>query len=114
MLSKDLIKSLLVFRKNREWEQFHTARNLAASISIEAGELLELFQWARDGEIDGIVQARRADIEREIADLAILISYFCNDLQIDLEACVGSKLIENEQKYPVDKSKGRATKYDLL
>lgn len=112
MLPKDLMTSLLDFRRNREWEQFHTARNLAASISIEANELLEVFQWVGDDDIEDVVRARRADIEREVADVAILLSYLCNDLEIDLEKCVRDKLIENEQKYPVDRSKGRATKYD--
>lgn len=114
MLSKDVLAALLAFRSNREWEKFHTAKNLAASISIEASELLEIFQWCSDAEINAVSHSMRADIEREVADVVILLSYFCNDLQIDLERCVREKLAENDRKYPVDKAKGRATKYDQL
>lgn len=104
---------LLAFRAAREWEQFHSPRNLAVAISVEAGELLEHFQWLRSDERAREHTSHDA-LAMEVADIAILLSYFCHDLGIDVEAAIEGKLALNEQRYPVQKSRGNATKYDKL
>lgn len=112
LATDELIRILLAFRRERDWEQFHTPRNLAASVAIEASELLECFQWARDTEISEIVDRDRELIEDELADLAILMTYLCVDMQVDLDAAIRRKLKKNAEKYPVHLSRGSARKYD--
>lgn len=114
MLSSELTDLLLQFRRERDWEKFHTPKNLSAALVVEAGELLEIFQWVREEEEKLITAARRKDIEREIADITILLTYLCHDLDVSLSDCVRSKLVENAEKYPADKAFGVATKYNLL
>ena len=112
MLPKELLNELLMFRRERDWEQFHSSKNLSASICIEAAELLEHFQWAKDSELEDILLNNREAIESEIADIAILLAYLCNDLDISLVDAVRRKITINNKKYPVDKAKGVSTKYD--
>lgn len=112
MISDALRLRLLEFRRDRDWEQFHSPKNLAAAISVEAAELLEHYQWAADSEVVQVTAERRADIADEIADIAILLTYLANDLSFDLETIVESKLKRNAEKYPVAKSKGKSLKYD--
>lgn len=114
MISKALTEQLLAFRAERDWEQFHNLRTLSTSIVLEAAELAEFTQWAKDDELAGIVGARRQEIEHEVADLAILLSYLANDLGINLESAVTRKLEVNARRYPVEKAKGSARKYDKL
>ncbi|MBK8583430.1 MAG: nucleotide pyrophosphohydrolase [Flavobacteriales bacterium] len=114
MLSDQLLQDLLAFRKERDWEQFHNLRTLSTSIALEAAELMEHTQWATDAELPAIAAERREAIVEEIADIAILLSYLTHDLDVDLEAAVHGKLLKNAQKYPVEKAKGVATKYDML
>lgn len=107
MLNQDLLTSLLEFRNKRNWEQFHKPKDLAISLSVEAGELLELFQWKTDEEVSGLIHSDYKErIEDEVADLAILLSYLCHDLGLDLNSAVRSKLEKNEAKYPVHKAYG--------
>lgn len=112
MISRPLLEKLLAFRVERDWEQFHNLRTLSTSIALEAAELAEFTQWARDAEIVEIARERHIEIAREIADIAILLSYLANDLDIDLETAVSEKLEFNRQRYPVAKAKGTAKKYD--
>ena len=105
---------LLEFRAERDWEQFHNLRTLSTSIALEAAELAEFTQWAKDDEIAGIVEERRVEISHEVADIAILLSYLAHDLGIDIEAAVNAKLELNAERYPVGKAKGTARKYDRL
>ena len=114
MLTKEAMTELLAFRAERDWQQFHTPRNISASICIEAAELLEIFQWAKDEDLQTIVEARREEIEFEVADLVMLLSYFCHDHNIDIEDVLRRKMVINKKKYPVEKSKGVSTKYDRL
>lgn len=113
-ISEELLRALLAFRAERDWEQFHTPRNLAASLCIEACELLESFQWARDSELPQIIARERGRIEDELADVAILMCYLCTDLEVDLESVVRRKLEKNGEKYPVHLARGTARKYDRL
>ena len=114
MLARDTLEDLLQFRRERDWEQFHTPRTLAASISIEAAELLEHFQWAKDDELGEVVAKNREAIEQEIADVAMYLSLLCSDLGVSLDDAVKKKLAHNRAKYPIDKSRGRSDKYDKL
>jgi NTP pyrophosphatase (non-canonical NTP hydrolase) len=114
MLTPELINALLDFRKARNWEQFHTARNVASALSVEAAELLEHFVWSSDQQIPYIIEEHRAAIESEIADIAILLIYMAHDLSIDLEAVVSTKITINEQEYLLEKSRGTNKKYTDL
>ncbi|GAB3380769.1 nucleotide pyrophosphohydrolase [Lysobacter fragariae] len=114
MLSESLRQRLLDFRSARDWEQFHNLRTLSTSIVLEAAELAEVTQWARDKELTDVVSSRRVQIEHEVADILILLTYLVNDLGIDIEAVVERKLKLNAEKYPVDLAKGTARKYDEL
>jgi len=111
MISGTLLDVLIAFRRERDWEQFHTIRNLSAALCVEVAELLDLFRWARDSEIATIVEQQRFSIENEIADVAILLSYLCHDLNISIEDVVRKKVEINREKYPVESSKGVSTKY---
>ena len=97
MLTPDLVNALLEFRRLRNWEQFHTTRNLASALSVEAAELLEHFVWANGQQVPHITEERRAAIMAEVADIAILLTYLAHDLSIDLEAVVSEKMAANER-----------------
>ena len=114
MLTPDLINALLEFRRVRDWEQFHTPRNLASALSVEAAELLEHFVWTSDQQMPHILKERRAAVMAEVADIAILLTYLAHDLSIDLEAVVSEKMAANERKYPPAKSYGSNRKYTDL
>lgn len=112
MLAKDIRDALLHFRAERDWGQFHTPRSLAISLSLEANEVLELFQWEdRQGEQ---LQEILPDLQDELADVATYLAYLCEDLGIDLDEAVRQKMAKNRQKYPVEKAKGLAKKYTKL
>ncbi len=114
MISSELLNLLLEFRHERDWEQFHTVRNLSAAICVESAELLDHFRWARDSEIDETIKQHRSSIEHEVADVSILLLYLCHDLGISIEDVISKKLELNRRKYPVDKAKGTAVKYNNL
>lgn len=114
MISTSLMEKLLTFRAERDWEQFHNLRTLSTSIALEAAELTEFTQWAKDSQVAAIAEEQHAEIAREVADIAILLSYLAHDLGIDLEKAVAEKIEFNAKRYPVEKSKGSARKYDRL
>lgn len=105
------IKSLLKFRDKRDWKQFHTPRNLAESLVLEAAEVLEKFQWKLD---DKLTKKEINEIEEEIADVMIYLIFLADSLSINLEKAVNKKIRINNKKYPVNKSRGKATKYNKL
>lgn len=106
MVSPALVQQLRAFVAERNWAQFHTPANLAKSISIEAAELLECFQWNDDADID--------DIRDELADVLTYCLLMADTLGLDIDEIVLAKLDESRSKYPVDKSFGTSTKYDRL
>jgi NTP pyrophosphatase (non-canonical NTP hydrolase) len=114
MISNKLLDAMLTFRRERDWEQFHTVRNLSSALCVESAELLDLFRWARDSEMTAIAEQQRSEIESEVADVAILLTYLCHDLGISLEDAVRRKLEVNREKYPVENSKGISKKYSRL
>ena len=113
MVNNNVMSALLEFRRSRNWEQFHKPKELAAALTVEASELLEIFQWKSHKEVTQLIKGKSRDrVSDEIADVAIILSYLCHDLGIDLDAAVISKLKKNEAKYPVDKAYGNAKKYN--
>lgn len=104
------------FRDERDWRRFHTPKDLALSVSIEAAELLEHFQWKTDAQTaaDLADPARREEIGREMADVLLLLVSAADVAGIDLFDAALRKLDENALKYPVEKARGRADKYDRL
>lgn len=114
MLKSQLFSELIAFRREREWEQFHNARNLTTALAIEIAELQEIFLWSKDNEIESRIEKHKSAIEQEVADIAILLSYLCNDLNIDLNTAVSKKIEVNRLNYPIEKSRGSSKKYDQL
>jgi NTP pyrophosphatase (non-canonical NTP hydrolase) len=113
MIEKSLLEQLIQFRKERDWEQFHNPKDIAISLSIEAAELLEWFQWRNKDEVSAMLASdKREQLEDEIADVAVYLSYLCHDLDIDLNQVVKNKMAKNAAKYPKDRVKGRADKYN--
>ena len=113
MIEPQLLQQLMDFRRERDWEQFHNPKDLAISLSIEASELLEWFQWKTAEEISQQLQSnKRVQLEDELADVAVYLSYLCHDLGVDLNKVVAAKMIKNAEKYPVEKVKGRSDKYN--
>lgn len=113
MLSNTLRDALIKFRHERDWQQFHSPQNLAVAIAVEAGELLEHFQWMKAGEERPRAEGRD-EVGLELADLVILLTYLAHDLNLDLEAAVRRKLALNAERYPVEKARGSSVKYDKL
>jgi dCTP diphosphatase len=114
LLNESVQNELLEFRRMRDWEQFHTPRNLATAISIEAAELLEPFRWTSETQACDIVKERHAEIADEIADIAILLTYLSHDLAINIDEAVASKIQANAEKYPIEKARGSNKKYSEL
>ena len=114
MLPDELTADIFQFREDRDWQQFHSPRNLAMAISVEAAELLEPFRWASDAEALTIASTRRTELSDEIADLVILLTYMAKDLHIDIPTAVATKLKANAAKYPVDQFRGSSRKYTEL
>lgn len=111
---EDLTRQIVAFRDERDWKQFHSPKNLAASISIEAAELLECFQWSSDETIADDVEKRRGEIEEEIADVLIYALLLAHDTDIDPAEAVQRKLTKNDAKYPAEKARGSRAKYTEL
>lgn len=109
-----LAMALRSFAAERDWDQFHTPKNLAVSISVEAAELLELFQWSRGQKgWDEVTDVSiRAKIEDELADILLYVIRFADKAGIDLEAVAERKIASNGQKYPAEKFRGSDRKYD--
>ena len=101
----------LEFREARDWEQFHNAKDLAVSISLEAAELLEVFQWSGT---DLEVSQKAGKAKEELADVAIYCIYMADRLGVDLAEAISDKIDENERKYPASKARGNARKYTEL
>jgi len=108
----EIQNQLKKFAIERDWEQFHTPKNLAMALSVEASELVEIFQWLNAEESNSPNQRQIEEINSEVADIAMYLLRFCSVLGIDLENAIESKLERNAEKYPVNLSKGNAQKYN--
>lgn len=106
-MKQETIDRIHQFSEDRDWEQFHTPSNLAKSISIEANELLECFQW-NDKEFDV------EHVKEELADVLVYCQNMLDTLKLDADEIVNAKMDKNEQKYPVEKARGNAAKYNQL
>lgn len=108
---KDIIKQIVAFRDDRNWKQFHNPKDLAISISLEASELLENFQWSSSEEA---LKNKKKNIEEELADVLIYAILVADAMELDIEDIVKRKLEKNNEKYPVDKAYGSNKKYTEL
>jgi NTP pyrophosphatase (non-canonical NTP hydrolase) len=106
-----LIERIKQFSKDRDWSQFHDPKNLAISLQLEASEVLELFQWTKDNQAK---PGKEDAIANELADVFYWLILLANHYEIDLTQALEKKMLENEAKYPVEKSKGRSDKYTDL
>ncbi|MCH7702773.1 MAG: nucleotide pyrophosphohydrolase [Planctomycetes bacterium] len=97
------------FVAQREWEPFHDPKNLAASIAIEAAELMEHFQWLRSDQLEGVQKDPKAlgEIREELADITAYVLSFANAMGIDLSSALADKMAKNDKKYPVERFRGR-------
>jgi len=107
-------EQLRAFVAERDWDQFHNPKNLAMAMVVEAGELLEHFQWLTAEQAESLSSEARAEVELEIADVLLFLLRLCDRLDIDPLQAAQRKLVLNALKYPVDKARGRSTKYDKL
>jgi len=116
MALEDITSKIITFRDDRDWSQFHSARNLIAAINVEAGELQEAVLWMADHEVEAMLESdKRERITDELADILIYSLLLSAELDEDPIELIEAKLGKNEQKYPVKLSKGKSTKYtDLL
>lgn len=105
---RDITEALLQFRNERDWEQFHNPKDLSIAIAAEAGELLELFLWKNHDE------ANINKVKEELADIFAFAFLLADKYQLDVKEIVLKKIEENNKKYPVDKAKGTAKKYNEL
>ncbi|MEY2881625.1 MAG: hypothetical protein RLZZ15_4005 [Verrucomicrobiota bacterium] len=112
----DLKATVLAFVRARDWEQFHSPKNLSMALAAETGELMEHFLWATPAQSAAIAQdpAKRQKIADELADVVIYALEFANITGLDLATAIHAKMTANAAKYPVDKSKGRSEKYTDL
>lgn len=106
-MKQETIDRIRRFSDDRDWDQFHTPANLAKSISIEANELLECFQWS-DTDFDIV------HVKEELADVLVYCRNMLDKLELDEDEIINEKMTKNEAKYPVEKAKGNAAKYDRL
>lgn len=109
----NLLNQILQFSKDRDWEKFHTSKNLILAITSELGELAEHFQWRSDSEILEFLSVpnNKARVEEEIADIAIYLIRLAQISNIDLIKSINNKIEINSLKYPIETSRGNATKY---
>jgi len=111
---KELTEKIKKFRDERDWMQFHNHKDMAISLALEAAEVLEHFQWKSTEEIEIYSKEYKDEIGEELADVAIYLFEFADNLNIDLKDAIEDKLEKSDKKYPVAKAKGVATKYTKL
>jgi NTP pyrophosphatase (non-canonical NTP hydrolase) len=117
MNDKDLTAlrdALRIFASDRDWDQFHSPKNLAAALSVEAGELLEHFQWLNDDESHSLPDTARQAVAEEMADVLLYLVRLADKLDVDLAEAARRKIELNAKKYPVELSRGNATKHTKL
>ena len=111
---KQLTEKIKKFRDERDWKQFHNHKDMALSLMLEAAEILEHFQWKSPSEVDSHGKACKDEISEELADVAMYLFELADNLEIDLPSAIEAKLKKNAEKYPVEKAKGKHTKYNKL
>lgn len=111
---QELIDQIVAFRDARNWKQFHNPKDLAISLVLEAGEVMEHFQWKNAEEMAKHVEEHREDIADELADTIFYLLLMAHDLDIDIAEALEKKIEKNNAKYPVEKSMGSHKKYTEL
>ena len=107
----ELIKKIIEFRDARDWKQFHNPKDVALSLSLEASEVVEHFQWKNDKEVKEYVKTHKNKIGEELADVLYWVLLMSHDLDIDILEALDKKIEANSLKYPIEKAKGKHTKY---
>lgn len=110
----ELKQKINQFALDRDWDQFHSPKNLSMALNVEAGELLECFQWLTENQSKNLSSDQLSDVRDEIADVFIYLVRLAEKLDIDLIDAAENKIEKNAEKYPVEKSKGKSLKYDKL
>ncbi len=110
----DLTNRIISFRDARDWKQFHNPKDVALSLSLEAAEVLEHFQWKNGEELKEYVESHKEHIGEELADVLYWVLLMSHDLDIDILNALNKKMDQNEAKYPEDKFKGNHKKYNEL
>lgn len=114
---QELRDQLRAFRDARDWAQFHDAKNVAAALAVEAGELLEIFLWKEKSEIEQKMKddpTFKGKVKEELADVFTYVLTMANSLEVDLTDITREKMAKSEKKYPIEKAKGNAKKYTEL
>ena len=109
-----LIKRIIEFRNARDWKQFHNPKDVALSLSLEASEVVEHFQWKNEKEIKEYVKSHKHEIGEELADVLYWVLLMSHDLDVDILDALDKKITKNERKYPIEKTRGKHTKYNKL
>jgi dCTP diphosphatase len=111
---RDLAQQLDLFAAERDWQQFHSPKNLASALVVEAGELLEHFQWMTEEQSRALPLDKRAAVAGELADVLLYLVQLANALGLDPVEAARAKLKLNAQRYPVDRARGNSKKHDQL
>ena len=109
-----LLYRIKIFADERDWEQFHSPKNISMALAVEASELLEHFQWMSQEQSRNVSADKKAEVADEAADVFLYLLRLCDEMGIDLIHAAEQKIDKNAIKYPVEKSKGQSTKYDKL
>ncbi len=111
---ENLVSRIVAFRDARDWKQFHNPKDMALSLALEAGEVMEHFQWKNSEEMQRHLQEHGTEVGEELADVLYWVLLMGNDFGIDVLRALEQKIEKNEAKYPVEKAKGNHTKYTQL
>jgi len=111
---EEITNKIIDFRDKRDWQQFHNPKDLALSLVLEASEVLEHFQWKNGSALDQYINSNKDQIGQELADVLYWVLLMSKDLDINIIQALEAKLKINEEKYPIEKSKGKADKYTKL
>lgn len=111
---KNITEKIRKFRDDRDWMQFHNHKDMAISLVLEANEVLEHFQWKSPEEIEKYAKEFSAEIGEELADVAKYLFELADNLNVDLSKAIEKKMIKDGEKYPVEKARGKHTKYTKL
>ncbi len=110
----ELTKKIIAFRDARDWKQFHNPKDIALSLVLEATEVMEHFQWKNVKEVEKHVKIQKNEIGEELADVLFWVLLMSHDLNIEISEALIKKIKKNEGKYPIEKAKGKHTKYNKL
>jgi len=110
----ELTERVVKFRDERDWKQFHNLKDCALSLTLEATEVLEHFQWKNEKEVEEYVKTNKGDIAEEVCDVLSWVLILAHDLEIDLAESFEKKIRQNEGKYPIAKARGKSLKYNQL